>query len=190
MQKAASKDCLRRAEKIPADTVLTPDSHLFVPVLPLFLHKVVGADKKLILDNLPSARACLPLHKAVETDRGQTPDNRPFVPACSPLHKAVEANKGQTPDNGPFVLAPLPLPNRAAEEDKSSVLSFHRWHFLGDDTMKLSAGIEGDSWQNDLPEGAPRWYHPVQAAGSVDWCFRNDHHNRFPALLRPPSPLR
>ena len=137
MQKAASKDCLRRAEKIPADTVLTPDSHLFVPVLPLFLHKVVGADKKLILDNLPSARACLPLHKAVEANKGQTPDNRPFVPA------------------------PLPLPNRAAEEDKGSVLFFHGWHFLGDDTMKPSAGIEGDSWQNDLPEGAPRWYHPV-----------------------------
>ena len=164
MQKAASKDCLRRAEKIPADTVLTPDSHLFVPVLPLFLHKVVGADKKLILDNLPSARACLP------------------------LHKAVEANKGQTPDNGPFVLAPLPLPNRAAEENKGSVLFFRKGHFLGDDTMKPSAGIEGDSWQNDLPEGAPRWYHPVQAVWSADWCFRNDHHNRFPALLRPPFP--
>lgn len=166
VRKAASKGYLHKAGKIPADTVLTPDSHLFVPVLPPILHKVAGADKKLILDNLPSA------------------------PACSPLHKAVEANKGQTPDNRPFVLAPLPLPNRAAEENKGSVLFFRKGHFLGDDTMKPSAGIEGDSWQNDLPEGAPRWYHPVQAVWSAGWYFRNDHHNRFPALLRPPFPLR
>ena len=94
----------------------------------------------------------------------------------------------QMPDSRRFAQVSLTLPGRAAVVDKDSVPFFRKRHFPVYDTMKPSAGFEDDSGQSGLPEDAPRWYHPVQAAGSADWCFRNDHHNHFPALLCPPFP--
>lgn len=164
MRKAANKDCLRRAGKLPADKVLMPDNRRFAPVSRPFLHKAVAVNKESILDILPSARPYLSLHKAAEEDTEQMPDS----------HR--------------FAQVPLKLPDRAVGWNKDSVPFFRKRHFLADDTMESSDGFEDDSGQSGLPEDAPRWYHPVQAAGSAGWCFRNDHHNHFPALLRPPFP--
>lgn len=142
-----------------------PDNRRFAPVSRPFLHKAVAVDKATILDIPLSAQACLTLHKAAEEDMEQMPDSHRFAPVSRSL-----------------------LPDRAAVVDKDSALFFRKRHFLADDTMESSDGFEDDSEQSGLPEDAPRWYHPVQAVESAGWCFRNDHHNHFPALLRPPFP--
>lgn len=164
MRKAANKDCLRRAGKLPADKVLTPDNRRSAPAFQPFLHRAAAVDKDPLLDIPLSAQACLYLHTAAEEDTEQMPDSRRFAQV------------------------PLTLPDRAVGWNKDSAPFFRKRHFLADDTMEWSAGFEDDSGQSGLPEDAPRWYHLAQAAESAGWCFRNDHHNHFPALLRPPFP--